>query len=165
MPRTRVSPGRRVLLALLLIASLLALAPGTDRQRIPLAEARWTLDGAESALPGLVGAGASTRVRLPVRASGQRWATQFETARPGTFRLVLEWQPGPDGLLFEILLDGERQPPPRDGWRPTSRALRTDLGSRWLGDGQHLLEFIAREEVAAGALELGALDLERIGDG
>lgn len=104
------------------------------------------------------------RVHLPVDEMGVRWSTVFSTRSPETHRLYLSWDPGPAGLLFEILIDGERQPPPRDGWRPTSRHLVSDLGSRWLGGGRHLLEFIARENVEHGELVIRSLELRVPGD-
>ena len=96
-------------------------------------------------------------VRLPVDGEGVRWSTIFETEASGTSRLRLDFSPGPQGMLFEVVLDGERLPPPRDGWRPTRRRVVCDLGPRWLGRGTHLLEFVAREQVAEGAFSLHGL--------
>ena len=107
----------------------------------------------------MLGEGDDRRVLLPVSGAGVRWQTTFETDAPGTVRLFLDWRPGPDGLLIEVLLDGQRQQPLLDGWRPTERPALTDLGPRWLGEGEHLLEFIAREDVEVGTLVLRALEL------
>ena len=104
------------------------------------------------------------RVFLPVNGTGVRWSTVIRTQGAATYRLLLSWDPGPDGLLFEVLIDGERHPPPRDGWRPSSRHLMSDLGPRWLGDGDHLLEFIAREDVDAGTLVFRQLELRVLGE-
>ena len=57
------------------------------------------------------------------------------------------------------MLDGQTVRPVRDGWRPTARALRNDLGPVWLGAGEHLLEFIAREDAPDAVLRVAALEL------
>lgn len=128
-------------------------------QLVPLGTADWARNG--EPVPDLEReeVDGEARVRLPFDGMGVRWSTVFRTEGAATRRLFLSWDPGPDGLLFEVLLDGERQPPPRDGWRPTSRHLVSDLGPRWLGDGEHLLEFISREKVERGALALRSLEL------
>ena len=136
-------------------------------QVIALAAAEWTRNGVaveglrrEHLSPSAREQGAApVRVLLPVDGRGVRWATVFSTATAATHRLQLDWDPGPEGMLFEILIDGERQSPVHDGWRPSSRRLMTDLGPRWLGAGQHLIEFIAREQVPAGELVLRSLQL------
>jgi hypothetical protein len=150
------------LLALLLATALPAWpAPGVAGDIVTLAAAGWSVDGLEPETPPAVeGLDEQAAVRLPFARRNVRWATQFETVEPGTARLVLHWRGGPDGLLHEVVLDGQRLPPPRDGWRPSSRDLSTDLGSRWLGEGRHLLEFVAREQAAPDAcLRLRALEL------
>ena len=150
------------MLALGLVLALpAASAPANPPDRVTLAHADWTLDGVEPPGPPLVEArGEQALVRLPFERRNARWATVFETAGPGTARLTLHWAGGPDGLLFEVVLDGQRLAPPRDGWRPSARGLSTDLGSRWLGQGRHLLEFVSREQAAPGAcLRLHALEL------
>ena len=129
---------------------------------VDLYSAEWSRNGdvVENLLIEEVGReGEGKRVRLPVDGTGVRWSTVFSTESPGTHRLFLSWDPGSTGLLFEILIDGERQPPPRDGWRPTSRHLVSDLGPRWLGEGKHLLEFIARENVEQGEMVIRSLEL------
>ncbi len=155
-------------LALLLCAAgRLAREP----QVISLASAEWTRNGVpvdglarEHLTKSAQEPGAPPlRVRLPVDGRGVRWATVFSTVAAGTHRLQLDWEPGPEGMLFEILLDGERVSPARDAWRPSRRHLRTDLGPRWLGAGAHLIEFIAREEVSQGELVLRSLDLRAPG--
>jgi hypothetical protein len=127
-----------------------------------LAHARWTLDGREPpAPPALVHVdGEPPRVELPFTRMGQRWACEFSTAEPATQRLSLAWQGAPDGLLFEVVLDGQRLTPPRDGWRPTPKALSSDLGGTWLGRGAHLLEFVAREKPGAQGARLRLAVLE-----
>lgn len=128
--------------------------------RVPLAGAEWTRDSRPAPPPAVVGKTAGAFVTLPCAARGQRWATTFRTARPGTARLVLDHRGGPDGLLYEVVLDGQRLTPARDAWRPSPRDLRTELGPQWLGEGTHLLEFVAREEpVGAAALRPRALEL------
>jgi hypothetical protein len=150
-------------LALLAGALLLGPAPGAEAPRVDLAGASWTRDGrAPEAVPPVLSAeDAPSWVELAFPKSGTRWACEFETADADIWRLALQWQGAPDGLLFEIVLDGQRLSPPRDGWRPTPRALRSDLGSVWLGRGAHLLEFVAREKPTAppGRLRLAALEL------
>jgi hypothetical protein len=125
-------------------------------RRIDLAAAPWTRDGVAAEAQAT---GTPPAAHLPFPQRGVRWATRFRTAGADTARLLLDWSPGPDGLLFEIVLDGVRLTPARDGWRPGARAVTTDLGAAWLGDGDHLLEFVAREEAPAAALHLHALRL------
>lgn len=155
---------RALLAAALLLLAAAAPAPqDAPRERLcDLAHATWTLDGsAPPAAPAVLAPeGAAPRVELPFTRSGQRWACEFSTPAPATRRLALEWTGAPDGLLFELVLDGQRLAPPRDAWRPTPRTLASDLGGVWLGGGAHLLEFVAREQPpAAGAvLRLGALE-------
>jgi hypothetical protein len=166
--KSKPMPSRRLVLVatlgLVLVAGLRAGSPGPSRtlqeepRRLPLAESTWTRNGETS--EGAERSGdVEPRVRLPVDGTGVRWQTRFHTDAPGTVRLTLGWEPGPDGLLVEILLDGERQPPLLDGWRPTRRMSETDLGPRWLGAGEHLLEFIAREDVSDGAIVLRWMQL------
>lgn len=100
--------------------------------------------------------GASLGSALPMTRRGDRWLHEFEVDRAGTARLELDWSPGPDGMLVELLLDGQRLDPPRDAWRPTPRRVLADLGSRWLGPGRHLLEIVCREQ-RAGVLDVHAL--------
>ncbi|HTE04668.1 MAG TPA: hypothetical protein VK824_00625 [Planctomycetota bacterium] len=129
-----------------------------------LAGAAFTRNGLASdlAVRGAPGGPDTDGVVLPCEARGVRWATTFVTEAAFTARLQLDWNPGPDGLLFEVVLDGQRLPPPRDGWRPSPRALSSDLGPAWLGRGSHLLEFVAREESPSSALHVRALVLERL---
>jgi hypothetical protein len=134
--------------------------PPDALQLVDLAAGRWSLDAAEPEDTERHTDGGLDYVRLPMAASGARWTTSFHTERAATFRLQLDWLPGPEGLLIEVMLDGERQLPLLDGWRPTRRHITTDLGPRWLGAGDHLLEFVARENPAqAGELLLHALQL------
>jgi hypothetical protein len=163
-----------VIAARLLAALALALSAGgadggrdagdaaLEERRVELAAAAWTRNGiaVTDALiePGAT-ADAPPAARLPFPQRGVRWATEFTTEAPGTARLVLDYAPGPDGLLFEVVLDGTRLSPPRDGWRPTPRAVAADLGAAWLGRGAHLLEFVAREEAPEAALHVRALRL------
>jgi hypothetical protein len=147
-----------------LLAAALLLAPAAPGpQVVDLAGAAWTRDGLETdtAPPVLSVPDAPSLVELAFPKPGTRWACEFSTDEPATRRLALSWQGAPDGLLFEVVLDGQRLSPPRDGWRPTARALRSDLGSVWLGRGSHLLEFVAREKppLPPGRLRLAALEL------
>jgi hypothetical protein len=136
------------------------LAREGDLERVLLARGGWTNDGMPAPPPAVAGAAPDELVTLPMRARGERWATVFETASPGTARLLLDLRGGPDGLLYEVVLDGLRLTPARDAWRPSARDLRLDLGPQWLGQGGHLLEFVARERPAGTAvLHLRALEL------
>lgn len=128
-----------------------------DDRRIDLAAAAWERDG-EPADP-LARQG---RVELPCTARGTRWTTVFTTSRHDTWRAILELDAGPDGPLYEVVLDGRRLRPTRDAWRPTPRRVRVDLGSVWLGGGRHLLELVAREEREDAALRPRALVLRRL---
>jgi hypothetical protein len=131
-----------------------------DAQRVDLSGAIWTNDSRPAPPPAVSGAGAAALVTLPQRARGERWAMVFETDAAGTARLLLEHRGGPDGLLYEVVLDGQRLTPARDAWRPTQRDVRVDLGPQWLGPGSHLLEFVAREQPAwTAALSLRSLEL------
>jgi hypothetical protein len=134
--------------AALLVAALLLAPAAPGPQVVDLAAAAWTRDGLapEAAPPVLPVTNAPSLVELAFPEPGTRWACEFSTDVAATRRLELRWQGAPDGLLFEVVLDGQRLSPPRDGWRPTARALRSDLGSVWLGSGAHLLEFVAREK-------------------
>jgi hypothetical protein len=149
-----------------------------DVQRVDLAHGAWTRNGVEpEARPIVVEAGLrppgtvnepgevppAPHVVLPFDAAGVRWAHVFHTEEAAMMRLELEWRPGPEGALFEVVLDGQRLRPPRDGWRPTERGVRTDLGAIWLGAGGHLLEFVSREAADAAELRLCALRLEARG--
>ena len=160
------------LLGCLLLAALLPLRPTpaarapavADAPVVDLAGASWTLDGEPPATPPVTAGGGPDdalprHVLLPMPASNRRWAMRFGTDAAGTVRLGLEWVGAPDGLLYEIVLDGEPLSPARDAWRPTPRALSADLGARWLGAGGHLLEFVARERSADGCLRLVSLRL------
>jgi hypothetical protein len=147
-----------------LLAAALALAasgpsPAASPAAVDLAGATWTRNGEASDLPTVEGEGADAVVRLPCDGMGVRWGTVFTTEGRATARLFLDFEPGPEGLLFEVVVDGERLPPPRDGWRPTRRRLVVDLGPRWLGEGRHLLELVAREDRPDGALHLAHLEL------
>jgi hypothetical protein len=159
----------RVTPALLLGALLSSIvpSPAADR-RIDLARATWTRNGvapAEALAPASPAAidGAPDRalIALPCDARGVRWATSFETERGCMARLTLDWNGGPDGLLFEVVIDGQRLMPARDAWRPSPRELASDLGPFWLGPGGHLFEIVAREKPAApSAVRLAALEVE-----
>jgi len=130
--------------------------------RVDLAGAQWTRNGVlpESPPVQLAADGeVPAHVALPMGERPLRWALRFTTAQAATHRLWLDWAGGPDGLVFEVMLDGEPLRPARDAWRPTLRGLRSDLGPRWLGQGEHLLEFIARETSPGAALRLSALEL------
>ena len=159
------APARAWTTCALLAIGLLGLGPPSPR--VDLAGATWRLNGSQDAdlmeslallLPGDPDTPDDDLVLLHGTAMGDRWATVFVTPQATTHRLALDWQPGPDGALFEIVIDGERLSPPRDGWRPRQRRLVTDLGSRWLGKGEHLLEFVFREQADA-RLRLHALEL------
>lgn len=131
------------------------------RARVDLARAEFDRDGRPSDAACREGDDDDSEraLVLPYDAVGRRWSTTFETGASGVARLFLDWSPGPDGMLFEVVLDGVRLPPPRDGWRPSRRRLVSDLGPRWLGRGRHMLEFVAREDVHDAALVLHALEL------
>ena len=131
-------------------ASAPAVAPAADKDRDD--------DGTDD------DGGGRALVSLPCDERGVRWATTFETGTGRMARLTLDWNGGPDGLLFEVVVDGQRLLPARDAWRPSPRALRTDLGSLWLGPGGHLFEIVAREKPAApSAVRLAALEVEWLG--
>ncbi|HEX5010282.1 MAG TPA: hypothetical protein VFY71_07765 [Planctomycetota bacterium] len=147
-----------------LLATVLLLAPADPApQVVDLAGAAWTRDGRapDAAPPVLSAPDTPSLVELSFPKPGTRWACEFSTDEAATCRLALSWQGGPEGLLFEVVLDGQRLSPPRDGWRPTRRGLRSDLGSVWVGRGAHLLEFVAREKPPAppARLRLAALEL------
>ncbi len=142
----------------------LAAAGASDAVVVPLADLAWSRNAEPVEDLAREDADGERRVVLPVDGTGVRWTTVFTTDGAGTHRLALSWEPGPDGLLLELLIDGERHPPALDGWRPTRRHVVTDLGPRWLGDGEHLLEFIAREDVADAVVVLRALELRSAGD-
>ena len=150
--------------AALALALLLAAARPAP-ERVDLAHAAWTRQGeAPEAAPAVVAAdGAAAVVELPFDAAGVRWACEFSTAEASTRRLALRWRGAPDGGLFEVVLDGQRLSPPRDGWRPSPRELVSDLGGVWLGRGVHLFEVVAREDPVGGraTLRLAALELEQ----
>jgi hypothetical protein len=144
-------------------------------QRVDLAHASWTRNGEQPEVrptvieaglrpPGAEPApGQAPHVVLPFDGAGVRWAQVFSIPEAAMMRMELEWRPGPDGALFEVIVNGQRLRPARDGWRPTERGVRTDLGAMWLGQGNHLLEFVSREEVDAADLRLCALRLARRG--
>ncbi len=154
----------RSVTAAALAVSLLALAARPVAPGVDLARATWTRQGvAPEAPPSVVEApGEAPVVELPFEAAGVRWACEFSTADAGTRRLHLHWRGAPDGLLFEVVLDGQRLSPPRDGGGPSARDLLADLGGVWLGRGAHLFEIVAREEPpdGVGRLRLVALDLD-----
>lgn len=158
----RLAAGALLLGALGLAAGVPS-APAPAPAAVDLARATWTLDGRPppAAPPVLAPEGAPALAELAFTRMGQRWACEFTTEAPQTRRLALRWQGAPDGLLFEVVLDGQRLSPPRDGWRPTPRALSSDLGGVWLGAGAHLLEFVAREKppVEGARLRVAALEL------
>jgi len=150
----------------------------TEAERVDLAHGAWTRNGeapevrpvvVEAGLrpPGAVAAPGEVplapHVVLPFDAAGVRWAHVFSTEAAGMMRMELEWRPGPTGALFEVILNGQRLRPSRDGWRPTERGVRSDLGAMWLGAGTHLLEFVSREKVEVAELRLSALRLQRRG--
>ena len=161
----------------LLGALLVAVAAGGATRlapdvRIDLARSTWTLNGQAPASSPAVsspddaapGGGERALVTLPLDARGARWATTFQTDAGRMARLLLDWSGGPDGVLLEVVVDGQRLLPARDAWRPSPRALRTDLGSLWLGPGGHLFEIVAREKPAApSAVRLAALEVEWLG--
>jgi len=148
--------------ALVLLAAALV-APGRPGPPVvDLAHATWTRNGIAPASAPVVGeAPAPATVELVFDATGVRWACEFPTDEARMRRLSLAWRGAPDGVLFELVLDGARLSPPRDGWRPSPRELHSDLGAVWLGRGAHLLEFVAREKPpdGKGALRLAALEL------
>jgi hypothetical protein len=156
----------RLLVCLCLLLAPAPPPPGGDDpgdrallESVDLAGASWSLNG-ELADPAPATGGDPGLVHLPFDAQGVRWSCRFRTEGALTTRLYLDWSPAQDGLLFELLIDGERLPPARDGWRPGTRRLLVDLGSRWLGAGEHLLEFVARETPEGVArLHLTALQL------
>lgn len=136
----------------------------TGEERIDLADAIFMRNGLPSDAPtrGAPGTAEAGSVRLAFSERGVRWAMQWSSSEAFTARLALEWIPGPDGALFEVVLDGQRLSPARDGWRPSAREVTSDLGPVWLGAGGHLLEFVAREQSPDAALHLRALVLERL---
>jgi len=161
------------LLGALLVAVAAGGATGLAPAHIDLARSSWTRNGrapesppAVTAPEGEAARGGSDRplVTLPLDARGVRWATTFDTESGRMARLALDWDGGPDGLLLEVVIDGQRLLPARDSWRPSPRALHTDLGSLWLGPGGHLFEIVAREKPAApSAVRLAALEVEWLG--
>jgi hypothetical protein len=137
---------------------------------VDLGRASWTRNGVSPSVAPRVTVAADkdgdgrALVSLPCDDRGVRWATTFETGAGRMARLTLDWNGAPDGLLFEVVVDGQRLQPSRDAWRPSPRALRTDLGSLWLGPGGHLFEIVAREQpVAPSAVHLAALEVEWLG--
>jgi len=162
------------LLAAALAAPAAAPAPGPRApadQRVDLTQVKWRLDDRRAAnvtvepAPPTVAAQhppAGDVVRLPCPKRDARWTCEFTTEDAFTARLMLDWRASPEGLLFELMLDGRRLSPARDGWRPTPRDLQSDLGSAWVGRGRHLLEVLPRESVPGGALRLRALELRRL---
>ena len=159
---------RRALVGALLVA---VAAGGATRlapdARLDLARASWTRNGRAPEPPPAVAAregGDRALVTLPIDARGVRWATTFPTESGRMARLALDWDGGPDGVLLEFVLDGQRLLPARDAWRPSPRPLHTDLGSLWLGPGGHLFEIVAREQPAApSAVRVAALEVEWLG--
>lgn len=151
-------------LAATLAAALLLLGARPATPSVDLAHATWTRQGVVPASPPVVeeGPGSAAVVELAFDTAGVRWACEFTTADAATRRLHLRWRGAPDGLLFEVVLDGQRLSPPRDGWRPGARDLVSDLGGVWLGRGAHLFEVVAREQPpdGVGRLRLAALELD-----
>ncbi len=163
-------PASVALMALMALTAVLGVGAGAapttrlGEERLDLSAATFTRNGVASddlarGAPGTPDAGS---VALPLSERGVRWAMQWSTPEAFSARLALDWNPGPDGALFEVVLDGQRLSPVRDAWRPSSRELRSDLGAAWLGAGTHLLEFVAREQSAAAELHLRALVMERL---
>ena len=147
----------------LLFAALLLLSPAMSPDAallFELADQSWTMNAEPVESPPLVGGGDDLLVALAFGSAGTRWSTTFHTDAATTWRLALDWELGPTGLLLEIMIDGEPLPPLRDLWRPSPRSQRADLGPRWLGAGEHLLEFIAREE--PGGDEPGRVPVQRL---
>jgi hypothetical protein len=165
---------RLALGALLVAAAAGGATPLAPDARIDLAHASWTRNGRAPASPPAVTApeGEAARdgsdralVTLTVDVRGTRWATSFDTETGRMARLALDWSGGPDGLLLEVVIDGQRLLPARDAWRPSPRPLHTDLGPLWLGPGGHLFEIVAREKPAApSAVRLAALEVEWLGN-
>jgi len=145
---------------LLLLTAAMSSEPALQ---IELAEQDWTRNGELVESPSVLGTEDDSLVVLAFDAPGTRWSTSFATEGPDTWRLALDWELGPAGLLLEIMIDGEALPPLRDVWRPTARRQRADLGPRWLGAGQHQLEFIAREATAGELLGDPELSAHRAG--
>lgn len=152
-------------------------AANAEAQRIDLAHASWTRNGVQPEVrpvvleagmrpPGVVSKPGEVppapQVLLPFDSVGVRWAHVFVTEQAAMMRMELEWRPGPAGALFEVILNGRRLSPARDGWRPTERGVRTDLGAMWLGRGKHLLEFVSRETAEAAELRLSVLRLRTV---
>lgn len=150
----------RVLLSLVVLCWTVVSKPGEPGRVIEFVPAAWDYNAERIETVVLAGPEEDPAVLLTLQQLGDRWSTTFSTEAPATWRLALEWEPGPEGLLIEIMLDGEPLPPLRDAWRPTPRRLSADLGPRWLGRGEHLIEFVAREERHDGALRLRRLQLE-----
>lgn len=134
-----------VCLGLLLLSSAMTSEPALQFE---LAEQVWTRNAELVESPPVRGSEDDLLVVLGFDSPGTRWSTTFETEAADTWRLALDWELGPAGLLLEIMIDGEPLPPLRDVWRPSARRQRADLGPRWLGAGQHQIEFIAREATA-----------------
>jgi len=145
-------------LGVLLLSPALNLEPGLQFE---LAEQAWTRNAELVPSPPVTGSEGDLLVVLGFDASGTRWSTTFETDKAGTWVLALDWELGPAGLLLEIMIDGEPLSPLRDVWRPTARRLRADLGPRWLGEGQHQIEFIAREATAEDLSSLSGSSARR----
>jgi len=167
---------RRALTLLAVAALLLAVGPraatsaltddrpgeprlASPRGTLQLADVAWRLDDLAQPPPARVPDADAPEIRLPWESLGERWSFVFAVDEPGPARLALEWTPAPDGLVFEILINGEPLVPARDGWRPTPRTQVSDLGTRWFGTGRNLVEFVCRE-TGGGALRLRALELQ-----
>ncbi len=150
LPASNVSPplpGTR--------ATVGALPGGRPGDRmVELGDAVWERNGRTQQTG--VGAG------LVYEQRGVHWSTVFSIDAPGTYALRLDWEPGPDGVLMELLLDGRRLGLPRDAWRPTQRRVVAELGSAWLGPGGHLLEFVSREDGAGAVARPRAVQLLRL---
>lgn len=159
-----------LLVGLLLLCAVAVAGPARHRVALrgpqttlefDLAAGPWTRNAEPVEVPVLGGGPDDAAVVLSFDELGTRWSTTFATEQPTTWRLSIDWQLGEQGLLIEIMIDGEPLPPLRDLWRPTARPQHADLGPRWLGAGEHLLEFIAREAVDDGTLPVQRLTLQR----
>lgn len=129
------------------------------RGSLPFADFTWRLDELKQPAPERSTPGDDAEIRLPWNELGERWSCVFAVEQAASARLNLEWTPDAEGLVFEILINGEPLVPARDGWRPTARTIHSDLGTRWFGEGRHLIEFVCRE-TGGGALRLRSLKLE-----
>ncbi|MFT7463571.1 MAG: hypothetical protein ACI9EF_001916 [Pseudohongiellaceae bacterium] len=156
---SRVAANRSWLAGLMLLC--ISMSPALPLQ-IDFASCSWMRNAEQVETPIVEVGHSAPHVELSFPESGTRWSTTFSTAVPTTWRLALDWELGAQGLLIEIMVDGEPLPPLRDTWRPTRRDQRADLGPRWLGQGEHLLEFVSREATDDGCLPVQRLSLQRL---